>query len=457
MSLISFKGFKRIFFISLLTKQDIKARTFTSLLTKQDTKARTFIPILFNFSSIHKRASIYIEALFFSLTFDLHKIPMTLTSNSDPFYGMMTGRKEVLDSLYSFQQQHHIDFIMYAKELQMPFQYNTADDIGMFWMTTHLGNLFQVTDIFGFYQIFMLVVISITTLISYYGILKSNLFYKVSFLQKIVSFMAVFLLWILISAKSDVYAFYFISLCTIPIIYFYGTTEEKPRWGWIIIGVIIMSLSEFSRSQSGNIGIVFLLLFTFILSRYSLRNKLMVLALTMCIFLGFKQFVKYKNNEAVTWMKANVKDYDSNREIHHPYWHSIYIGLGYVQNDHGIEYLDSVAIKEVAKVNKTCIYGTDLYEDIIKEKYFNLWKSDPVFILKSYSAKCGLIFLLVCFLCLPILYQRLLTWRIFWVFGLSIGFASLSAILVYPRINYLISVIVISLFGGLMMWNKKVV
>ena len=72
----------------------------------------------------------------------------------------------------------------------------------------------------------------------------------------------------------------------------------------------------------------------------------------------------------------------------HPFFHSVYIGIANNNsNKYGILYNDDIAIKRAREINPNVTVFSGEYNSIVKGLYFDLWKSDPIFIIKNYSMK----------------------------------------------------------------------
>ena len=72
-------------------------------------------------------------------------------------------------------------------------------------------------------------------------------------------------------------------------------------------------------------------------------------------------------------------------------WHSIYIGLGFVENDYGIVYDDSVAIEHARRVDPDVTYLGPGYGETLRKLVFDLARDDPGFIVDNVTSKAGLI------------------------------------------------------------------
>jgi hypothetical protein len=71
----------------------------------------------------------------------------------------------------------------------------------------------------------------------------------------------------------------------------------------------------------------------------------------------------------------------------HPFWHTAYIGLGYLRNDWDIRYYDGVAYRDVLREDPKARFLGPAYGGILRDRYFHLIGSDPVFAVKDYGAK----------------------------------------------------------------------
>lgn len=71
----------------------------------------------------------------------------------------------------------------------------------------------------------------------------------------------------------------------------------------------------------------------------------------------------------------------------HPFWHTAYIGLGYLRNDWDIRYYDGVAYRDVLRKDPKARFLGPAYGRILRDRYFHLIGDDPVFAVKDYGAK----------------------------------------------------------------------
>jgi hypothetical protein len=71
----------------------------------------------------------------------------------------------------------------------------------------------------------------------------------------------------------------------------------------------------------------------------------------------------------------------------HPFWHSAYIGFGYLPNEWDIHYSDSIANRDVLREDPRAEFLGPTYNRILRERYFSFVGEDPVYAAKVYGAK----------------------------------------------------------------------
>lgn len=134
---------------------------------------------------------------------------------------------------------------------------------------------------------------------------------------------------------------------------------------------------------------------------------------------------------------------------HHLFWHTAYLGLSYLTNPYVSAWRDSVATDYVQTVNPNAIYGGKEYEEILRLKTEDIVRRDRRFILYTVAAKCGV---LACMLLLSInigIAAAIHCPKFIGVelaFWFAITFASLPGILAIPLPQYVIGMIMLSLY-----------
>jgi hypothetical protein len=83
--------------------------------------------------------------------------------------------------------------------------------------------------------------------------------------------------------------------------------------------------------------------------------------------------------------------FDRGASQQHPFWHSAYIGLGYLPNRYGIVYNDTSGIREVERERPGTRYVSPEYERTLRHRYVELLRHDPGFVLRNLWVKLRVI------------------------------------------------------------------
>jgi len=75
----------------------------------------------------------------------------------------------------------------------------------------------------------------------------------------------------------------------------------------------------------------------------------------------------------------------------HPFWHSVYIGLGYTDNPHVPAYRDEVAMARVAELDPAAGFLSPRYEATLRAEVFRIARANPLFAVENLAAKAGVV------------------------------------------------------------------
>ena len=75
----------------------------------------------------------------------------------------------------------------------------------------------------------------------------------------------------------------------------------------------------------------------------------------------------------------------------HPFWHPMYLGLGFLPNQWGIHWNDTVAAQAAARVDPSSVYLASHYEGILRHLYFQILLHHPFFVLHVYALKTAIV------------------------------------------------------------------
>jgi hypothetical protein len=203
----------------------------------------------------------------------------------------------------------------------------------------------------------------------------------------------------------------------------------------LAIGVMA-SVANLFRSHSGTVALLFVLAALFASSLRKQRVAVLVVALVgaAVIPLVLMQVIISKRNvELARMQQANTV------VAGHPFWHSIYVGLGFVGNDSVRQMKDEVAVQMVRAQDPAVAYYSPAYEAMMRSAVFSIARSNPKVIVGNVLAKAGTILLIAGVVMWPVMsWLRLpLSSRENVPFLIAGAFSSIPGIIAYPAPRYL--------------------
>lgn len=220
--------------------------------------------------------------------------------------------------------------------------------------------------------------------------------------------------------------------------------------GFCLLTGLAAGISHSIRAHSGT-GLLLFLLVMIVAQQQLTRSRRLVLIAALLLgavapWLHFRAVIA--NRDAFLAAQDPTATHGVNG---HPFWHSVYIGLGYLENPYQIRWNDQFAAATVARKDPNVGYCTAQYEAILRAETLHILRTDFSFVLRTVLAKCWAVLLLVVkFANVGLL--AALCWRkpraMDVAFIVAILFNSLFGIVVMPRQEYLMGLIAFSaLFG----------
>lgn len=132
----------------------------------------------------------------------------------------------------------------------------------------------------------------------------------------------------------------------------------------------------------------------------------------------------------------------------HPIWHAIYTGLGFVPNSEVRAFNDSVALDKVRSIDPTAPYTSPKYEAILRREVLRMAKHKPMLLIENLAAKTGIVLLCALILLFPARRLLFAEREVLWLdaaFVFAMGLSAMNAILVVPRLPYLLTFLCLTL------------
>lgn len=323
---------------------------------------------------------------------------------------------------------------------------NGADDQGLYLFAQILYKFFnlsvdQIVDLFHF--IFLGFAL-IFYCLGFWFILKTKRGKLFAFIELIFSFFLAY-------KYGDVYILFLFTSSFVPI-FIYSIRHQNKYYKYFIcfFFATVGFISNLIRSHSFTGVLIFIIsfiLFSNLPKSAKAYTLLSVIIPFITLNIIYKNFQDTRNS---LLLKLN-----SNAIIRtkHVFWHSVYIGLGFVDNPQIPRYLDEVAIETVRKIDPDIKYLSDEYEKILMMETIKLVKRYPLLVFLNLGAKFGVILLyFIIFANIGIIALYLSPEKDYpFLFSIILGilFNSLFGFLVVPLPQYLLGFISLSAIFGI--------
>ena len=183
------------------------------------------------------------------------------------------------------------------------------------------------------------------------------------------------------------------ALVCLPVLMLFASRRWSGRSIAACAGVaIVASYASSIRSEAG-LGVATAAVALVLVRERKWRRRLAVGALVAAAYLTIrpgliKGVETYRDHAIASYIHANP-GWSSVSGSGHPFWHSAYIGLGYLPNRWGIIWKDQSAEAAVHRVDPKAPYLSARYSSILEHRYFHILRSDPGFVLRTYATKAG--------------------------------------------------------------------
>ena len=216
------------------------------------------------------------------------------------------------------------------------------------------------------------------------------------------------------------------------------------RWQWrsrillALAGVMVVASFATSIRTGAGLPIAFAGIILLFLRERSWRRRL-IGALIVLVAYQSIAFVGLRGIEAARNASVNHAAMPSYR---YAVWHSMYIGLGYIQNPYGLRYDDDIALAAAKRADPKVTYLGDGYGSLMRHIYFRFVRDHPRFVVENIGLKTYVVlrdalrsapfaFILLPFLTLIGRRRRLLGVAIVFV-APAVAWAFLQPVLVLP-------------------------
>jgi hypothetical protein len=325
-----------------------------------------------------------------------------------------------------------------------------GDDLGIYYFIPKMAHAFDISTSQSI-NIFFIGIISISL---FFGIMGCFLLFKKQGMKFIGLFELILLALFSIMVGGTYIIFSSIAIAIIPLFLSF-TRRPKLKTTFIIFLLVtgfVIGIAHFLRSHSGTGVLIYIIIFLLFGPQIQWKQKLFLFLVITIGFLTpvicFDRLLNQRDN----YLKNNYPNYEQVLR-QHPFWHSVYIGLGFLENEYGIKYRDEVAAEKVRAISPSTPYLSKEYERILRNEVFKLIIRHPLFFAITVFAKLGVIifYLLISanvgLITVPFYLKR---WPLEFSFWSAMAFNALFGILVVPDYRYLMGFIAMGCLYGIM-------
>lgn len=324
-----------------------------------------------------------------------------------------------------------------------------GDDIGLYYFVPKISHVLDIS----LDQSINFILIGVILVSLSLGVIGSFLYFR----RRAMKWLAVVELILLALVSYFVNGIYVIlSAIVIAIIPLFLYFSEQRRMStffiiFLFFAGLTISVTHHFRSHGGTGVLIFMTIMLCISIQIHWRQKFILILLLMVSvsapMIYFDNIMKQRD----VYLTQNGSIYDPFTRGH-AFWHSVYIGFGFLSNEYGITYKDEIGIEKVRSISPKTRYLSQEYEVIIRDEVFSLMKKHPLFATQTIFAKLGvIIFYFLIFgnvgLIAVTLHRK--TWQLEIAFFSAMMFNSLFGILVIPDYRYLMGFIAFATLYGI--------
>ena len=232
---------------------------------------------------------------------------------------------------------------------------------------------------------------------------------------------------------------------------------------FFFISILIISILDLFRSHSGTaLILIFLINICFFSKHLKLYNKVLLISIIVITKISVNYIFNLEVINRVEFLNSLKDNYPYDIQGYRLLWHNIYYSLGFLNNNLGYDQWqshipsDTYSLMKALSINPNITLYSKEYDIILRNETFRFIIENPVFFLKSLSAKFGVLVLYFLIFCnIGLLYfKHLLNNKEMYIYIFTgLLFNSLFGILVLPEYQYLMGFIFFSLY--LNMYNLE--
>ncbi|MBN1549182.1 hypothetical protein JW872_00815 [Candidatus Babeliales bacterium] len=365
---------------------------------------------------------------------------------------MMSCRYEALQDICAAYQTIQIPLVGFNGTQYYPVV--TADDMGMYTLIPKIASFFSWTldnTLKYFFNTITLCALLI-------GLVGLFLLYP-SVKQRIISTITLLLIASMTSEPLDIYRIapaITIGLLPFTTYLFAKQIRSKTTPAFLFFAGLIIGFGNTLRTHAGT-PIFFFIAIMIIFEAISSRRKIIFCTLLLSGLAMSKLYFSHQYKLYTQYIEHHYPDTPCDQGTH-IFWHAVYLGFGFLENQYHITFDDNLAKERVSKATHETIYPSEKSEHFLKNEVITLIKTNKKFVLYTLFSKIGILLLfllafanigMLCALLPPYDWKTLAAWIV------ALAFSALPGMLVIPRENYMFGFITLACLFGLNYVNRR--
>jgi hypothetical protein len=225
-------------------------------------------------------------------------------------------------------------------------------------------------------------------------------------------------------------------------LYFLTKSRAGVRFALFLAAVgVALGAANFLRAQAGTAVLLFCLVLVPFYGQYARKWRALSVACLCFGYFASALFFRHQLAARDSFLREHEMEYVP-ASTQHPFWHSVYIGLGFISNPYVPGgYCDKVAVDKVRSVSPNAAFLSPEYDRILAREVVELAKRHPALLVINVAAKIGIVQVLLLLAgnlgwLAALIYRKPLSLEVaFWT---AIAFGVLPGLLVVPSLKYVL-------------------
>lgn len=357
-----------------------------------------------------------------------------------------TARWSCLEGTLAAWQKTGLAFLLDYKDGIFPLENGCADEFGLYYFVPLVAKTFSISleSALWWWDCGLVSVGVIISLSGFWLLIQTNI-------EKVIACVGVLAVagvsWII----GDVYIAPFFAASLLPWLFVCLQREWHKRL------LVYCALSGFMAAFSNSIrmysGFALLLgVITALILFFKTIKKIRLPA--GCLMIGFLGYFLWFSS-LIDVRNSYLDEEKISRGVYeqqHLFWHSTYLGFGFLTNPYGVYYGDSCAVEHAQKIDPAIVYPSTKYNELLRKMTFQFCCEHPHFVMRTLFAKAGVLlyYLLICAnigLLLAFFYRK--PWYVDSSYGVILAFSALPSLLTIPIAPYLTGFFTMATFYGI--------